>query len=160
MKKRLLIIITIMVAILCVGCGKKNEKLDSDIIGIEYSFSNSYGNVVDTAKRIFKFQSDGNVLLSNDYDSSTVSFKITQKEYNELVEYISDRISVFDEKVNEETSVSDGIYSSITITLKNNSVKTMGGYMVTNKEYEEIRNKINELINNPTCESYVSNIGK
>ena len=55
MKKRLLIIITIMVAILCVGCGKKNEKLDSDIIGIEYSFSNSYGNVVDTAKRIFKF---------------------------------------------------------------------------------------------------------
>ena len=161
MKKKNIIIavLTLIVVIAFIAVSSLRYK-SSDIVSIEYSISSSYGTMADTATRYVKFTPDGKVLLSNSYDSSTDSFNIKKEEYDDLANYINKRISEFDKKAKEDLDVMDGNKSRITIKFKNGKNKSLGGYMVSNKTYNEMVEKINALIDNDTYRNYSHNIGK
>ena len=146
MKKYVLILFIVLSVVFIAGCEKKDDQKYGNVVSIEYSFSGGFGSMAGTAQKNIKFKSDGSVLLTNGYDSSTASFKIDQSEFDSLAKYIYERVDVFDNKVEEDLNVTDGSNSKITVEFSDKTIKTMGGYMVKNKKYVEIKNKIKELL--------------
>lgn len=159
MKKYLLLITIAALAFITIGCEKEDHKY-GEIVNIQYSFSGGYGTIEDVATRYITIKSDGNVILTNDYDSTTASFDISKEQFDELAKYVYDRIDLFERKVKEENDVLDGGTSRITIEFDNGETKSVGGYMVSDKSYSEISEKISELKDNEVYKEYNKNIGK
>lgn len=162
-KETIPIIIFILICILGVTIFiilsmKNNNHKNYEIIEISYSYGGGFGTVITTSEKEITFSSNGEVKLSNKYNSYTESFTIDQSKYNELKEIIIDNISLFDEKPKEDKEVSDGGYSTIQIKLKDGQIKKNGGYMIKNKKYAIIENKIYEIIDYKRLDQYEKNI--
>lgn len=160
MKKSIFIFLFVLVGLVVVGCANNDKYKDVDIIKVEYSYSGGYGTNISVAERKFTFNNDGVVNLSNGFDNSTASFNIEKSDYDELANYIKEHIRLFDKKVREDSNVMDGTSSKVTLKLSDGTTKTFGGYMVRNKEYKEIVNKIYEYIDKDAFDEYDNNIGK
>lgn len=160
MKKLVLIIPIIMLSIFIVGCKDKHKYNNVTITKIEYSHSGGFGTVKDTAARTVTFTSDGKVVLSNKFDSSTATFEISKEDFETLSKYIKERMYIFDEKPAEQKDVMDGSSSSIKVELDDGTIKEYGGYMIDKKEYKEMKNKIFEYVDDDLYDEYEKNIGK
>ena len=160
MKKNLFILLILLVGLLTIGCAKKDKYKDVEIVKIEYSYSGGYGTLIDTAKKMFTFYDDGKVVLSNSYDESTYSFEIGVDKYNDLCAFIKERMYIMDRNAREDNNVLDGNSSYLNVELDGGIKKSFGGYMVKDKEYIEIREKIYEYIDTEDLNNYIDNIGK
>lgn len=164
MKKRILPIIfvafaVIIIATIVIISSMKNKSYnDYEIIEISYSYGGGFGTIVDTANKTITFTPDGIVKLSNSYNSYTETFNIDQSKYNELHDLIKENLSLFEEKPKEDKNVLDGGNSSIQIKLKNGQIKEIGGYMIENKKFHKIKNKIYEIIDYKRLNQYEDNI--
>lgn len=158
MKKRLLLLLIITIGVLLVGC-KKEDYSNVVITKIEYSYGGGFGTQADTADKIFTF-TEGKLVVTNSYDDSTLEMELSKEKYEELVEFIKDRMSVFDEKTKKNTEVMDGGSSYLKVTLDDNTTKEMGGYMVSNKKYVEIKEKIYDITDLDAVKYYIKNIGE
>ena len=163
MKKKMIpiiiaFIIIISATILIVSLIKKNNYKHYEIIEISYSYGDGFGTIIDTSDKTITFTPNGKVKLSNSYNSYTETFNISQSKYNELNDFITDNLSLFDEKPKEDNSVLDGSNSSIQIKLKNGQTKKIGGYMIKNKKFNKIENKIYEIIDLKRIKQYEDNI--
>lgn len=161
MKKKIITIaivaLIVIAAIIIVSLIKTNNYKRSDIVEISYSYGGGFGTIVDTSQKTITFYPNGEVKLSNNYNSYTETFNIDQNKYNELVDSILENFSLFDEKPKEEDAL-DGSSSSIKIKLKNGQSKEFGGYMINNKKYIKIKNKIYETIDYKRLNQYENNI--
>jgi hypothetical protein len=129
-----------------------------EIIEISYSYGGGFGTIVDTSDKTITFTPDGIVKLSNSYNSYIETFNIDQSKYNELNDFVKENLSLFDEKPKEDKNVLDGGNSSIQIKLKNGQIKEIGGYMIVNKKFHKIKNKIYEIIDYKRLNQYEDNI--
>ena len=154
----LFVIIVIIAGISLILINNNKEKPKEEITEISYTYGGGFGTVVDTANKTITISQNGEVVLSNSYNSYKETLNIEQSKYNNLRDYISDRISLFDEKANENSSVLDGSSSKITIKLKNGKTKEIGGYMIQNKKYIEIEKKMFETIDKTALDQYKKNI--
>lgn len=154
MKKIKWLFLFIMV-ILIAGCNDNKKNYDCNIKSIEYSFHDSYGTYASTKPRHIVFNKDGKVNLSNDYDSSTATFEISEEDYIDLSNYICKRIDMFDRKPKEDDEVLDGGYSTVEIVLESGEKKSFGGYMVLDRDFNEIESKINGYLKNDTYTNYM-----
>ena len=155
----LLIIVLVIVGLFLYNKLNHINITNEDIVKIEYSYGGGYGTEIYTATKTITFTNDGKVLLTNSYDLSKKELDIGVDKYNELVQYVNDRNAVFKEKIFESKNVMDGGSSHISITLKDGTTYKVGGYMVSNKKYKEIKEKINELIDRNELNEYINNIG-
>ena len=164
MKKRILPIIfvafaVIIIATILIISSMKSENYKTyEIIEISYSYGGGFGTIVDTSNKTITFTPDGIVKLSNSYNSYTETFNIDQSKYNELNDFVKENLSLFDEKPKEDKNVLDGGNSSIQIKLKNGQIKEIGGYMIENKKFHKIKNKIYEIIDYKRLNQYEDNI--
>ena len=164
MKKRILPIIfvafavIIIATILIISSMKSKNYKNYEIIEISYSYGGGFGTIVDTSNKTITFTPDGIVKLSNSYNSYTETFNIDQSKYNELNDFVKEYLSLFDEKPKEDKNVLDGGNSSIQIKLKNGQIKEIGGYMIENKKFRKIKNKIYEIIGYKRLNQYEDNI--
>lgn len=161
MKKKILpiiIIALIIVIIVIVILIKNNNHTSDEIPEISYSYGGGFGTIVDTSNKTITFTPDGIVKLSNSYNSYTETFNIDQSKYNELNDFVKENLSLFDEKPKEDKNVLDGGNSSIQIKLKNGQIKEIGGYMIENKKFHKIKNKIYEIIDYKRLNQYEDNI--
>ena len=164
MKKKYLIIIiaviiVVIVSILLIVLLNKNKKHEFvEIVEINYSYGGGFGTIVDTATKTLTFTPDGEVKMSNSYNSYTDTFTIDQSKYKELNEFISDRISLFDKKAKEDNDVMDGGSYRISIKLKNGETKSIGGYMIRNKEFIEIKEEILNIIDIEKLNKYTKTL--
>ena len=164
MKKRILPIIfvafavIIIATILIISSMKNKNYKNYEIIEISYSYGGGFGTIVDTSDKTITFTPDGIVKLSNSYNSYTETFSIDQSKYNELNDFVKENLSLFDEKPKEDKNVLDGGNSSIQIKLKNGQIKEIGGYMIENKKFHKIKNKIYEIIDYKRLNQYEDNI--
>ncbi len=154
----IIFIILVIIAALSFFLIKNNNKAKEEITEISYTYGGGFGTIVDTSAKTITFKSNGKVELSNSYNSYKETLNIEQSKYNNLCDYISDRISLFDENANENSSVLDGSSSKITIKLKNGKTKEIGGYMIQNKKYIEIEKKMFETIDKKALDQYEKNI--
>ncbi len=150
-------IIIIIAAVTIISLMKNNNIIDSKITEISYSYGDGYGTIIDTAYKTITITQEGKVVLSNSYNSYTETFDIDQSKYKELSDFIVNRLSVFS-KVKEDNDVLDGNSSSIMIKLKDGQTKKIGGYMVKDKKYNDIKDKIYEIIDSKKLEQYEKNI--
>ena len=153
-----LVIVIIGLVFFSAGCNQKKDSDNKDIVSIEYSFSKGYGTEADAANRHVRFESDGSVYLSNDYNSLTGSYSIKKEEYESLTKYIFDHIDLFDKKSNEDEDVMDGGSSTITITFSDGKTKSVGGYMLSDQEYQDLETKIRLLMDNNSYKEYNASI--
>lgn len=160
MKKSLLISFILLIGVLTIGCSKKDKYKDVEIVKIEYSYSGGYGTVISIAKKTFTFYSDGKVVLSNAYDDSTYTFEIDKDSYNELSNFIKERMHIMDKKAHEDKNILDGSSSYLDVELADGAKKSFGGYMVKDKEFIQMRDKIYEYIDQDVLKEYIDNIGK
>ena len=164
MKKKILPIIFVFLTIIIVATiliisSMKNEKYKNyEIIEISYSYGGGFGTIIDTSNKTITFTPDGVIKLSNSYNSYTETFNIDQSKYNELNDFIKENMSLFDEKPKENDDVLDGSHSSIQIKLKDGQIKKIGGYMITNKKFKKIKNKIYEIVDYKMLKQYEKNI--
>ncbi len=164
MKKKILTIffvafvVIIIVAILIISLINNKNNKNYEIIEISYSYGGGFGTIVDTSNKTITFTPDGIVKLSNSYNSYTETFSIDQSKYNELSDFIKENLSLFDEKPKENKNVLDGGNSSIQIKLKNGQIKEIDGYMIENKKFHKIKNKIYEIIDYKRLNQYEDNI--
>lgn len=164
MKKKILPIIFVFLTIIIVATiliisSMKNEKYKNyEIIEISYSYGGGFGTIIDTSNKTITFTPDGVIKLSNSYNSYTETFNIDQSKYNELNDFIKENMSLFDEKPKENDDVLDGSHSSIQIKLKDGQTKKIGGYMITNKKFKKIKNKIYEIVDYKMLKQYEKNI--
>ena len=164
MKKKILLIIfvafsvIVITTILIISSIKNHNYKNYEIIEISYSYGGGFGTIVDTSVKTITFTPNGIVKLSNNYNNYTETFSIDQSKYNELNDLIEENISLFDEKTNEDQDVLDGGKSSIQIKLKDGQIKEFGGYMIKNKKFHNIKNKIYEIIDNKKIKQYEDNI--
>ena len=152
------VIIVIIAGISLILINNNKEKTKEEIVEISYTYGGGFGTIIDTANKTITISQNGEVVLSNSYNSYKETLNIEQSKYNELSDYISDRITLFDEKANENSSVLDGSSSKISIKLKNDEVKVIGGYMIQNKKFNEIEKKIFEVIDKEALNQYEKNI--
>ncbi len=172
-KKLLLIVIIVLVAIIVATTlivlsiknknNKDNKIIDDDnknyeIVEIIYSYGGGFGTMADTADRTITFTPNGKVKLSNSFNSYTETLNIDKSKYAELKDFITKYISLFDEEPEENTGVLDGGHSSIKLKLENGQSKEIGGYMITNKNYDKIKDKIYEIVGTEKIRQYDSNI--
>ena len=149
----------IIVATILIISSMKNEKYKNyEIIEISYSYGGGFGTIIDTSNKTITFTPDGVIKLSNSYNSYTETFNIDQSKYNELNDFIKENMSLFDEKPKENDDVLDGSHSSIQIKLKDGQIKKIGGYMITNKKFKKIKNKIYEIVDYKMLKQYEKNI--
>lgn len=161
MKKRILSIIFVAFAIIIITTILIISSMinkNYEIIEISYSYGGGFGTIVDTSNKTITFTPDGIVKLSNSYNSYTETFNIDQSKYNELNDFVKENLSLFDEKPKEDKNVLDGGNSSIQIKLKNDQIKEIGGYMIENKKFHKIKNKIYEIIDYKRLNQYEDNI--
>ena len=164
MKKKILPIIFVLLAVIIVAAiffissMKKEKYKDFEIIEISYSYGGGFGTIVDTSNKTITFTPDGIVKLSNSYNSYTETFNINQAKYKELNDFIKENLSLFNEKPREDKDVLDGGNSSIKIKLKDGQIKEIGGYMIKNKKFHKIKDKIFEIIDYKKIEKYENNI--
>ena len=160
MKKNIIVIsiFIVIIALLVIFFPKGNDYSNNKIIEINYSYGGGFGTMVDTAEKTITITNDGTVVLSNDYNSYTESFNLSKSKYMELSNYIHDRISLFNEKAQEDVNVLDGGFSSIKIKLDNGETKKIGGYMIKNKKFNEIEVKISKIIDSDKLHQYHKNI--
>ena len=160
MKKRTLQIIfvafavIIIATILIISSMKNKNYKNYEIIEISYSYGGGFGTIVDTSNKTITFTPDGIVKLSNSYNSYTETFNIDRSKYNELNDFVKVNLSLFAEKPKEDKNVLDGGNSSIQIKLKNGQIKEIGGYMIENKKFHKIKNKIYEIIDYKRLNQY------
>ena len=149
----------IIVATILIISSMKNEKYKNyEIIEISYSYGGGFGTIIDTSNKTITFTPDGVIKLSNSYNSYTETFNIDQSKYNELNDFIKENMSLFDEKPKENDDVLDDSHSSIQIKLKDGQIKKIGGYMITNKKFKKIKNKIYEIVDYKMLKQYEKNI--
>ncbi len=164
MKKNLLpiifvILVIIIVATILIILSMKNKNYKNyEIIEISYSYGGGFGTVIDTSEKTINFTPDGSVKLSNGYNSYTETFNISQSKYSKLNDLLKDNLSLFDEEPKEDDGVLDGYSSHIQVKLKNGQIKEIGGYMIQNKNYNKIKNKIYEIIDYERLNQYENNI--
>ena len=174
MKKKLLpiiliVLVAIIVATVVIVLLVKNKNSEgqeiiekdnknAEIVEIIYSYGGGFGTMADTADKIVTFTPDGKVKLSNSYNSYTETVNIGQSKYDELKDFVTNYISLFDEKPEEEKGVLDGGHSSIQVKFKNGKSKKIGGYMIKNKNYDKVENKIREIVDNNRLSQYRSKI--
>lgn len=158
MKKRILLLLIITLGLVLVGC-KKEDYSNVVITKIEYSYGGGFGTESTTAEKTFTF-AEGKLVVTNSYDDSTLEMELSKEKYEELVEFIKERMSVFDEITKKDTDVMDGGSSHLKVTLDDNTTKEMGGYMVSNEKYVEIKEKIKEITDLDAVKYYIKNIGK
>lgn len=158
-KKTLLVITLIVVVIGIVAfLATKVFNKEYDITEIVYSYGGGYGTEITSATKTISINCDGTVTFTNSYDNSIYDYRISNDKYIELYDYINDRMCLFKERVHEEKNLSDGTTSHIELTLSDGTKYKFGGYMVTNKKYKDIKNKIFEIIDNDKLNEYISNI--
>lgn len=164
MNKKVLPIIFVSVAVIIVASilitsSRKNKKYDDyEIIEISYIYGGGFGTIADTSDKTITFTSEGKVKLSNNFNSYTETFNINQGKYNELYDFIIDNLSLFDEEPREDKEILDGSTSSIQIKLKDGQIKEIGGYMIENKKFQKIKNKILDTIGHKKLKQYEDNI--
>lgn len=156
-KKIILITILMIVIIFIIFLFYKNK---SNIIKIEYSFSNKYGNVWDTATKYITFTKDGNVRLSNSYNLYTEITNIGTDKFNELSNYIYKRKSLFNQTIEDGNNTSKSIQKHFTVILDDGTTYKLDEYALSNKKFYEIEDKINEIINDKIMNQYIKNIRK
>ncbi len=154
-----IVALVIIMAIIVYFMGK-NKPTNYEIKTITYSYSASFGLEKDTALKRVIINSDGMVILKNDFDSLVENYTISSNEYKELHDYVNERGSIFDQELNQNLAVSDGSYNYLSIILSNGDEKTVGGYMITNKKFDEIRDKIIEIVGQNKINNYRLNVGK
>ena len=159
---KLIIISALILTIIIIGgfflLFNKDEHQDAEIVKIEYSFGGGFGTIKEVSKKYITFTNDGKVVLSNDYNDYTETIEIGKEKYNELSSFVKSRLSLFDEKPKEENSIMDGGSYYLTVELKDGTIKRIGGYMITNKKFEEIEDKISEFVNSERISQYRRNI--
>lgn len=159
---KLIVISALILTIIIIGgfflFFNKDDYKDAEIIKIEYSYGGGFGTIVDVSNKNITFTNDGKVLLSNSYNSYTETLDIGEEKYNELSSYVKERLSLFDEKSREEHNVMDGGSSYMEVELKDGTIKKIGGYMVSNKKFKEIKDKITEILGNDRIHQYTRNI--
>ena len=166
MKKKLLpiifvaLVIIIVAIILIISSTKNKEFQNYEIIEISYSYGGGFGSIIDTSTKTFTFSPDGIVTLSNSYNSYIETLNISQIKYNELCNLIKDNFSLLDEKPKENDDILDGSSSGIQIKLKDGQIKDISGYMLENKKFKIIKNKIYEIIDSKSLKQYIDNIKK
>ena len=161
MKKKIIIIIAILaIALIAIKFFTRKNYSDVEITEIQFSHGGGYGTFISTATKTITFTPDGQVTLSNSYNSYTESFHISKSKYNELSNYILERMSLFDEKAKEEEGVMDGGSSYLTVKLNTGETKNIGGYMIKNTKFNEIKEKIYKLVDSDKRSQYADNIEK
>lgn len=161
MKNKLILVIVAIVVIIVgiiIAFTMKKDYSNDEIVEISYSYGGGFGTEVDTATKTITFMKNGKGKLSNSYNSYTENFNIGKNKYMELSDFISARISLFDEKAKEAQNVLDGSSSYITIKFGDGGDKQIGGYMIENKKFKEIEKKINEVIDKKKLSQYIKNI--
>ena len=152
MKKVLFILPIALLCIFIMGCQNKYENVN--IIKIEYSYGGGFGTLIDTATKTITLNHDGSVILSNEYNDYTETHRIDESKYNDLVNFIKKRMAVMDKKADEDKNIADGSSSHLKIELDDGSSKKFGGYMVKDKKYIEIKEKIYETIGYDLIDNY------
>lgn len=152
MKKILSLLLIFMSSTFIIWCTK------TQINKIEYSYNNSYGPFDVIAPKRITINSDGTIILNNDYNSYTKTFNIGKKKYYELAKFIENHMSLFDEKIKEDYDILDGNYYYISIVLNNGTKKTNGWYMIKSFKFNEIKKKIFELVTYEEFNEYIDAI--
>ncbi len=160
--KILLLVITSVVVVMgiIVFLTTKVFKKEYDITNIVYSYGGGYGTEITSATKTISISCDGTVTFTNSYDNSIYDYRISNDKYIELYDYINDRMHLFKERVHEENNLADGTTSHIELTLSDGTKYKFGGYMVTNKKYKDIKDKIFEIIDSDKLNEYINNVGK
>lgn len=133
-------------------------KNNSDITVVKYSVGGGFGTIASTATKTMTFTKDGKLVFSNTYNSDTKDINLGVEKYNELCNYINDRMSLFTEDANENNEILDGLDFSLEITLKDGNTYKVGGYMISNPKFNEIVDKIYELIDMTEWNEYRDNL--
>ena len=136
----------------------KDRPTSYDLAEVVYSYHSSYGSMIDTADKIITISSNGQVKLTNSYNSLLEIHSIPVSKYKELQDYINERGAIFNKKLSENNSVMDGGYDSITIKIANGDEKTVGGYMISNSKYSQIIDKIVEIVGHDNINNYEDRI--
>lgn len=131
-----------------------------DIIKVTYSYGGGYGTEADTATKTITINSDGSVIFTNSYNSLTKDVNISSSDYEKLTNFIKKKMSLFNSIIITEDDVYDGTSSHITIESKEGKTYEVGGYMVSNKKYKEIKNMIMDTVGVETFREYVNSITK
>ena len=166
MKNKKILIIISCIVLLLIGVvialilTNKEEKTTHNIIEVRFSYGGGFGTEIDTASKIFTFTKDGKLILTNSYDSHKEEIEFGKDKYEDLCEVINDNYSIFEKKVKEDNDVMDGGSSYIYIKLEDGKEYEVGGYMVRNEEFNNIKTKIFELVDKDVINEYKKNIGK
>ena len=163
MKKKHYILIGFLIILVIGGIilyKANNSKLsnDTNINYIEYAYGGGYGTMADTATKRIIIKSDLTVQFSNDYNNSTKIFKISSDKYNELCAYIIDNSSIFINKPKENMNVMDGGSSHIIVKTTDGQEYNVGGYMITDKKYTNMKTKIIDIAGKKRFNNYANSI--
>ncbi len=153
-----IIVIVIITIILILVLINKKTHTNDEIIEINYSYGGGFGTIISTSYKKISINQNGEITFSNNYNSYIEKDSINQEKYDELKDFILNRISLFNEKPLDNENVLDGTTSSIIIKFKTGEVKEIGGYMIKNNKYQEIKDKIYETISAERINKYVKNI--
>ncbi len=131
-----------------------------EIKSIEYSHKSNYGTQIDNATKKVLINKNGNVKLSNDFDSYIEELTISKDKFAELESYINERKSIVYSGVRNNNNVLDGGASYIKIVLNNGKEYTIGGANNENEKYLDIVGKIKDTVGRDDLKRYENNIGK
>ena len=158
--KIILIIIIVSLLILFAYCAIKKyyaiqNIINSDIISIIYSEQGGYGTKQQIATKKVEITNEGYVIYTNNYNEIfTEKFSIDISKFKTLNNYVVENIEIFTTNLKEERYVSDGGSSYITIKLADGRDFTIGGYMITNKSFSKLVDKILEITDKNRFNSY------
>ena len=140
----------------CEKCRECENSETLDIVSVSYSHGGGYGIEFYTIITI----TENEIKFSNKYNDYVETYDMEKGKFYELVAYINNNISIFNNGVKENNAVTDGSSSNITIILKNGEERKVGGYMVEDEKYSGIVNKIFEMIDGDKFTEYRKNIDK
>ena len=157
-----IVIIAILAIGVCFIMKFKNSRniidtnIDGDNIEIEYQTSGGFGLMSDTEPVCVVINNQKAIIKYKDKIKKDISY--SKSDYSELVELIKEKFKYISKDAGEDTTVMDGSSSSITIRNKNTGEEqTAGGYMPEDENYNEIEDKIYDVIGSDTISNFRDN---
>lgn len=116
-----------------------------EISSIEYSYEGGFGSEADTATITIIINDDGNVQFTNNYKKTLIKkFKIDETIVKDLENYINKNCEIFSKKDITNEDALDAGSEYIRVKTKEGKSYEIGGYCVSDNQFNEIANKIIE----------------
>lgn len=125
----------------------ENENIidNLEISSIEHSYGGGFGTAAETATITIIINDDGNVQFTNNYKETLIKeFKIDETIVKDLENYINKNCEIFSKKDITNKDAQDAGSEYIRVKTKDGKSYEIGGYCVTDNQFNEITNKIIE----------------